>query len=43
MAFFLAIDVGGTKTDYLLADDTRELAAFVGEQVISLCAADIKG
>ena len=26
MAFFLAIDVGGTKTDYLLADDTRELA-----------------
>ena len=26
MAFFLALDVGGTKTDYLLADDTRELA-----------------
>jgi glucosamine kinase len=26
MAFFLAIDVGGTKTDYVLADDTRELA-----------------
>jgi glucosamine kinase len=26
MAFFLAIDVGGTKTDYLLADDTHELA-----------------
>jgi glucosamine kinase len=26
MAFFLALDVGGTKTDYLLADETRELA-----------------
>lgn len=26
MAFFLAIDNGGTKTDYVLADDTRELA-----------------
>jgi glucosamine kinase len=26
MAFFLALDVGGTKTDYLLADDTREFA-----------------
>ena len=26
MAFFLALDVGGTKTDYLLADDTHELA-----------------
>ncbi len=26
MAFFLALDIGGTKTDYLLADDTRELA-----------------
>lgn len=26
MAFFLAIDNGGTKTDYLLADETRELA-----------------
>ena len=26
MAHFLALDIGGTKTDYLLADDTRELA-----------------
>lgn len=26
MAYFLAVDVGGTKTDYVLADDTRELA-----------------
>ena len=26
MAYFLAIDAGGTKTDYLLADETRELA-----------------
>ena len=26
MPFYLAIDAGGTKTDYLLADDTRELA-----------------
>jgi N-acetylglucosamine kinase-like BadF-type ATPase len=26
MAFFLALDVGGTKTDYILADETRELA-----------------
>jgi N-acetylglucosamine kinase-like BadF-type ATPase len=26
MAFFLALDVGGTKTDYVLADETRELA-----------------
>lgn len=26
MAFFLAMDVGGTKTDYVLADETRELA-----------------
>jgi len=26
MAFFLAIDNGGTKTDYVLADETRELA-----------------
>jgi glucosamine kinase len=26
MPYFLAIDAGGTKTDYLLADDTRELA-----------------
>jgi glucosamine kinase len=26
MAFFLAIDVGGTKTDYVLANDTHELA-----------------
>jgi glucosamine kinase len=27
MAYFLAVDAGGTKTDYLLADDTRILAA----------------
>jgi N-acetylglucosamine kinase-like BadF-type ATPase len=26
MSLFLAIDAGGTKTDYLLADDSRELA-----------------
>jgi N-acetylglucosamine kinase-like BadF-type ATPase len=26
MAFYLALDVGGTKTDYLLGDETRELA-----------------
>ncbi len=26
MPFYLAIDAGGTKTDFLLADDTRDLA-----------------
>ncbi len=26
MAYFLAIDAGGTKTDYLLADETHEIA-----------------
>jgi glucosamine kinase len=26
MSFFLALDAGGTKTDYVLADETRELA-----------------
>ena len=26
MSFFLAVDAGGTKTDYVLADETRELA-----------------
>ena len=26
MAFFLALDIGGTKTDYLLADEIREFA-----------------
>src|SRR5260370_38403495 len=26
MAFFLAIDAGGTKTDYLLANESRTLA-----------------
>ena len=26
MSFFLAVDSGGTKTDYLLADDTHQLA-----------------
>src|SRR5258708_15027617 len=25
MSFFLAMDAGGTKTDYVLADETREL------------------
>jgi glucosamine kinase len=26
MSFFLALDAGGTKTDYVIADETRELA-----------------
>ena len=26
VSFFLAVESGGTKTDYLLADETRELA-----------------
>jgi glucosamine kinase len=26
VSFFLALDSGGTKTDYVLADETRELA-----------------
>src|ERR1700712_1851809 len=26
MAYFLAVDAGGTKADFLLADETRELA-----------------
>lgn len=26
MSYFLALDIGGTKTDYVLADDTHELA-----------------
>jgi N-acetylglucosamine kinase-like BadF-type ATPase len=26
MAYYLALDIGGTKTDYLLADEARELA-----------------
>jgi glucosamine kinase len=30
MNFFLAVDAGGTKTDFLLADDTRELARVRG-------------
>ena len=30
MSFFLAIDAGGTKTDYLLADEMRELARVRG-------------
>ena len=25
MSFFLALDAGGTKTDYVLADETRDL------------------
>jgi N-acetylglucosamine kinase-like BadF-type ATPase len=30
MSLFLALDAGGTKTDYLLADETRELARVRG-------------
>jgi glucosamine kinase len=30
LAFYLAVDVGGTKTEYVLADDTRELARVRG-------------
>lgn len=30
MAFFLAVDLGGTKTEYVLADETRELARVKG-------------
>ena len=30
MAFYLALDVGGTKTEYVLADDTHELARVRG-------------
>ena len=30
MAFYLALDVGGTKTEYVLADDTQELARVRG-------------
>jgi glucosamine kinase len=30
MSFFLAVDAGGTKTDYLLADETKELARVRG-------------
>lgn len=30
MRLFLAVDAGGTKTDYLLADETRELARVRG-------------
>src|SRR6185312_2101972 len=30
MKLFLAVDAGGTKTDYLLADETRELARVRG-------------
>jgi N-acetylglucosamine kinase-like BadF-type ATPase len=30
LAFYLALDVGGTKTEYVLADDTRELARVRG-------------
>ena len=26
MAFFLGLDAGGTKTDYILADEAQELA-----------------
>ena len=30
LAFFLAVDLGGTKTEYVLADETRELARVKG-------------
>ena len=30
MAFYLAVDLGGTKTEYVLADETRELARVLG-------------
>ncbi|WP_433964976.1 BadF/BadG/BcrA/BcrD ATPase family protein [Tunturiibacter gelidiferens] len=30
MAFYLGLDVGGTKTEYVLADDARELARVRG-------------
>jgi glucosamine kinase len=30
LAFYLALDVGGTKTEYVLADETRELARVRG-------------
>jgi glucosamine kinase len=30
LAFYLAVDVGGTKTEYVLADETQELARFRG-------------
>ncbi|WP_158941453.1 N-acetylglucosamine kinase [Granulicella sp. S190] len=30
MAFYLALDVGGTKTEYVLADDSRELGRVRG-------------
>jgi glucosamine kinase len=33
MSFFLAIDAGGTKTDYLLADETHELARVRGGSI----------
>jgi N-acetylglucosamine kinase-like BadF-type ATPase len=30
LAFYLALDVGGTKTEYVLADETHELARVRG-------------
>jgi glucosamine kinase len=33
MAYFLALDVGGTKTTYVLADETRELARVTGGSI----------
>jgi N-acetylglucosamine kinase-like BadF-type ATPase len=30
LSFFLAVDLGGTKTEYVLADETRELARVKG-------------
>ena len=33
MRLFLAVDAGGTKTDYLLADETRELARVRGSTI----------
>ena len=38
MSFFLAVDAGGTKTDYALADDSRELARVRGDTIKRLRA-----
>ncbi|MHB1698987.1 MAG: N-acetylglucosamine kinase [Acidobacteriaceae bacterium] len=38
MSFFLAVDAGGTKTDYALADDSRELARVRGGTIKRLRA-----
>ena len=41
MAFYLALDLGGTKTEYVLADETRELARVRGG-TIKLMRTDAK-